>query len=200
VQAVLGVLESVKNREDWGRKFDADGPSLDVRWIQKLTVTFRQRWNRDSFGVEYAELQSLRIALSAAEREVQFYYSSNSDRARLMDESDERPTNEPIGSGIDFRPMEGKQAAEQDNPTASCASGEKMPEAPISRPKTPRGKLDKFAAIELTKNPSLTNNQLAAMRGCNANTLRNRKKCPLLAAAKAMIRAGRDNFRDVASW
>jgi hypothetical protein len=70
---------------------------------------------------------------------------------------------------------------------------------PSSR-KAPRGKLDEFAVIELKKNPSLTDNQLAAMLECNPNTLRNPKKCPLLAAAKAMIKSERDRFRGGSSW
>ncbi len=70
---------------------------------------------------------------------------------------------------------------------------------PSSR-KVPRGRLDEFAVIEIKKNPSLTDDQLAEMLECNSNTLRNRKKCPLLAAAKAMIKTERDRFRDGSSW
>jgi hypothetical protein len=68
------------------------------------------------------------------------------------------------------------------------------------RTKAARGTLDERAVIALKKNPSLTNEQLASILECNANTLRNRHKCPLLASARAMIKAQRDEYRDGSSW
>jgi len=72
-----------------------------------------------------------------------------------------------------------------------------------SRPKAPRrsaGTLDERAAIELKKNPSLTFDQLANIVGCHPTTLRNRNRCPLLSAAKDMLRAERDRFRKGDEW
>lgn len=63
-----------------------------------------------------------------------------------------------------------------------------------------RGSLDERAAIEQKKNPSLTFDQLAAMLKCNAKTLRNPKKYPLLAAVRAAFKAQRDEFRGSDEW
>ena len=63
-----------------------------------------------------------------------------------------------------------------------------------------RGRLDESAAIELTRNPALTYEQLAAILGCKPNTLRKRDKYPLLAAAKARVKAERDTFRGKSTW
>jgi hypothetical protein len=63
-----------------------------------------------------------------------------------------------------------------------------------------RGTLDERAMIEVKKNPSLTYDQLAAILGCNASTLRNPRKYPLLAQAKAMVRAQRNTFRGASGW
>ena len=54
--------------------------------------------------------------------------------------------------------------------------------------KVPRGMLDEHALIELTKNPSLTYEQLAVMLECKPGTLRDKRKCPLLAAARDKIK------------
>ena len=64
----------------------------------------------------------------------------------------------------------------------------------------PRGQLDQQAAIEVTKNPSLTYAQLAEMLRCNSSTLRNRRRCPLLAAAIAKIKAEKERFRRGNEW
>jgi hypothetical protein len=67
-------------------------------------------------------------------------------------------------------------------------------------PKFQRGRLDETAAIELKKNPSLNFKQLATILGCREGTLRDRKKCPLLAGVKAKIQAERDRFREGSTW
>jgi hypothetical protein len=67
-------------------------------------------------------------------------------------------------------------------------------------PYAPRGKLDERAAIELTRNPALTHVQLANMLGCSPRTLVDRRKCPLLFAAKAKIKAQKNEFRDGDKW
>ena len=87
-------------------------------------------------------------------------------------------------------------------PAAVPASGGKTPEVPIpsARPKIARGRLDESAAIEVKKNPALTYGQLAAILECSASTLRKRKKYPLLAAAKAMVKAERERFRGNSTW
>src|SRR5579883_740649 len=84
-------------------------------------------------------------------------------------------------------------------PGPAEAPSEVEPAGPPGR-KPPRGSLDEHAVIELKKNPALTFEQLATILGCNATTLRDRKKCPLLAQAKAMIRAERDTFRGAPTW
>ena len=66
--------------------------------------------------------------------------------------------------------------------------------------KVPRGRLDEQAAIEQKKNPSLTINQLSAILECNASTLRDPKRYPLLAAVKAEIREQREEFRNGSTW
>lgn len=63
-----------------------------------------------------------------------------------------------------------------------------------------RGKLDEHASIELTKNPSLTYEQLAEMLGCKPGTLRDKRKCPLLAAAKDEIQAQKRDFYQGDRW
>ena len=89
---------------------------------------------------------------------------------------------------------------EDDRPPAVNALGNVTSEAPSVKLRIPRGRLDETAAIEQKKNPALTFKQLAAILGCREGTLRDAKKCPLLAAAKAMIQAERDKFRDGSSW
>ena len=66
--------------------------------------------------------------------------------------------------------------------------------------KVPRGRLDEQAAIELKKNPSLTYAQLAEMLKCNPTTLRDKRKCPLLAGAKAEIKAQKREFYGKDKW
>ncbi len=63
-----------------------------------------------------------------------------------------------------------------------------------------RGKLDEQAAIALTKNPSLTYKQLAAMLVCSPGTLRDKRKCPLLAAAKTRNKATKQEFYGKDKW
>lgn len=72
--------------------------------------------------------------------------------------------------------------------------------APLSQPKPKRGTLDERAAIEFTKNPTLTIPQLAQIVGCASGTLYDRKKCPLLAVAREKVRAGRLDFRGRDTW
>ena len=66
--------------------------------------------------------------------------------------------------------------------------------------KVPRGMLDEHASIELTKNPSLTYEQLAEMLGCRPGTLRDKRKCPLLVAAKTRIKATKQEFYNHDAW
>jgi hypothetical protein len=73
-------------------------------------------------------------------------------------------------------------------------------EAPPSNRKIPRGSLDERATIELKKNPSLTYAQLASILECRPGTLRDRRKCPLLAIARALIKAERDVYRGAPTW
>jgi hypothetical protein len=70
----------------------------------------------------------------------------------------------------------------------------------ILRPKILRGRLDETAAIELKKNPNLTFKQLASVLGCREGTLRDKAKCPLLAAVKARLSSERDRFRNGSCW
>jgi hypothetical protein len=69
-----------------------------------------------------------------------------------------------------------------------------------SRSKRSRGKLDEDATLELTRNPSLTYEQLAVMLGCSSATLRDRRKCPLLVATKARIKAKKREFYRGDEW
>ena len=71
---------------------------------------------------------------------------------------------------------------------------------PASKREVPRGKLDEHASIELTKNPSLTYEQLATMLGCKPGTLRDKRKCPLLAAAKTRNKATKQEFYGKDKW
>jgi hypothetical protein len=64
----------------------------------------------------------------------------------------------------------------------------------------PKGALDERAAAEIMKNPALTHAQLAAILGCNASSLRNRKRYPLLAKAMDAVRATRLDYRAGATW
>jgi hypothetical protein len=92
------------------------------------------------------------------------------------------------------------ETPERQNPPHQSESNpqEALPPPPQPRPK--RGTLDERAAIELTKNPALTYDQLAKMLGCRPGTLRDKRKCPLLAAAKAKIRASRQDFQGNDTW
>jgi hypothetical protein len=87
-------------------------------------------------------------------------------------------------------PAPGSVTSEVTNPTA--------PPPPCRV--IPRGKLDEHATIELTRNPSLTYDQLATMLGCSSKTLRDKRKCPLLAAAKAKIKAQWSEFLGGDKW
>jgi hypothetical protein len=73
-------------------------------------------------------------------------------------------------------------------------------QTPPARPRPPRETLDERATLALKKNPGLTFAQLAEMLGCHASTLRDRKKCPLLAAARASLKAARMDFRGAGTW
>jgi hypothetical protein len=79
---------------------------------------------------------------------------------------------------------------------------EKTPTAITEAParKYERGKLDEQAAIRYTENPALTFAQLAKMLECSSSTLRNRKRCPLLAAARDKVKANRNDFYRADSW
>lgn len=92
--------------------------------------------------------------------------------------------------------------------------GEKPPEAPAGSagpappPRReqeparafPRGTLDERAVIELKRNPAATPQQLAAALGCRPGTLRDKRKCPMLARARAMLKAQRQAFREGSTW
>jgi hypothetical protein len=91
------------------------------------------------------------------------------------------------------------ELAKLNNDRSPKVQKRRTPPPPSSRKYT-RGKLDEQASIELTKDPSLTCDQLAKMLGCNASTLRNREKCPLLAAAKAKIKAQKREFYGKDKW
>ncbi len=64
----------------------------------------------------------------------------------------------------------------------------------------PRGSLDDQAVTELKRNPAATYKQLAAALGCRPGTLRDKKKCPELAQARAILRAEREAFRGGSTW
>jgi hypothetical protein len=111
----------------------------------------------------------------------------------------EQPARRPVGepaAGPAGSPREDRQAAVAD------ASGGKTSGSRAARQarKVPRGTLDERAAIEIKKNPSLTYEQLANILECNAGTLRDAKRYPLLAAAKKMIKAERERFRRGDTW
>jgi len=80
--------------------------------------------------------------------------------------------------------------------------GDTAPSKARSRParRVPRGRLDEQATIELTENPSLTYAQLAKMLKCNPTTLRDKRKCPLLASAKAKTKAQKREFYGKDKW
>jgi len=69
-----------------------------------------------------------------------------------------------------------------------------------AEPKYTRGELDSHAAILQAKNPAHTFAQLATTLGCNASTLRDRKKCPLLAEARKRIKAEKLVYRKGDAW
>jgi hypothetical protein len=68
------------------------------------------------------------------------------------------------------------------------------------RPKVDRGKLDEAAALEITKNPSLTAEQIALMLGTTSKTLRNTRRYPLFAKARRAIKARREVYREGDRW
>ena len=91
----------------------------------------------------------------------------------------------------------------------ATASGTATPEAPAKLPDPvtldaaraiPRGSLDEQAVIELKRNPAATYKQLAAALRCRPGTLRDKTKCPLLAQARAIIKAQRDAFQGSSAW
>jgi hypothetical protein len=102
---------------------------------------------------------------------------------------------EATGQARPARP-DGEPAAGPD------ASGSEAPGSRAGREarKVPRGELDERAVAKLIQNPTLTYRQLAAALGCNPNTLRDRKKCPRLAKARASIKAEREAFRGGSTW
>ncbi len=64
----------------------------------------------------------------------------------------------------------------------------------------PRGSLDEQAVIELKRNPAATLKQLAAALNCRYGTLRDKKKCPMLAKARAILKAQREAYLEGATW
>jgi hypothetical protein len=84
------------------------------------------------------------------------------------------------------------------NVARESKEGDSDIEVPAARPKILRGQLDESAAILQTKNPAFTYEQLASTLGCTAGALRKKAKYPLLAAARARIKAQRLEFN--ANW
>jgi hypothetical protein len=97
-------------------------------------------------------------------------------------------------------------AAAASSPTGIIENSQRRaPKDPSDNPEQakrtpPRGTLDETATIDFIRNPSLTYAQLAKMLGCSPQTLRNRRKCPLLVAAKARTKASRGEFRGKGQW
>ena len=93
-----------------------------------------------------------------------------------------------------------------EDPATPSTSSETIPEQekPAAKPKAlrtvRRGSLDMEAVTELKRNPALTNKQLAEIFGCNPGTLRDKKKCPMLAQARAILKAQRQNFQCGSIW
>ena len=120
----------------------------------------------------------------------------------------------PAASGSEAPPPEGEQEeagsaasgtdpseGEAQTPEADLAAARTTPSGTGRlRRKTPRGRLDEQAAIELKKNPALSYEQLATILGCKPGTLRDKKKCPTLARARAIIRGQRDTFLGASIW
>ena len=97
-------------------------------------------------------------------------------------------------------PPEGEAAdPAADRPDGSGDPDRPAPEGRQAR-KVARGELDERAVALLLKNPTLTLAQLAVALGCQAGTLRDRRKCPKLAAARASIKAQREAFRGGSTW
>ena len=63
-----------------------------------------------------------------------------------------------------------------------------------------RGTLDHRAAIQQTKNPGWTYEQLASALHCSPRTLRNKEKYKLLAAARIRIKSQKDSYRRGNNW
>lgn len=100
------------------------------------------------------------------------------------------PVAEPPGPAdrVEFR-REGR-------PSASVSEED----ATLGKPARPKGGLDERAAAEVMKNPALTYKQLATILGCNASSLRNQARHPLLAKARTAVRATRLDYRAGATW
>jgi hypothetical protein len=95
------------------------------------------------------------------------------------------------------------EVADPPPPDASTESKLQRSRAGLSSPskrEIPRGELDEHATIELAKNPSLTYQQLATVLGCKPGTLRDKRKCPLLAATKARLKARKREFYQGDIW
>ncbi len=107
-------------------------------------------------------------------------------------ENGPRPVRRPTNPGM-LAPKNGR---------AANGHGDTAPSKARSRParRVPRGRLDEQATIELTENPSLTYAQLAKMLKCNPTTLRDKRKCPLLASAKAKTKAQKREFYGKDKW
>jgi hypothetical protein len=162
----------------------------------QLAPTNIRRWCEDNGVKIRAEL------VDDLGRQAPSSQSANDQPGAAHAEPKHRVPNEPKKTSASPAPP--PQALAPTNPEgngtpSATASGAK---ALVSRkkPSVRRGRLDEAAAIELTKNPSLTFEQLAATLGCRAGTLRDQKKCPLVAKVKAKIKAERDSFRGNSTW
>ncbi len=125
--------------------------------------------------------------------------------AELSPEACGVPVSDPGGETANSSSLPGNETV-----ATEAARNGRTPEAVAELPdlvtldqaarNVPRGRLDEHAAIELTKNPSLTYEQLAAMLRCKPGTLRDKRKCPLLAAAKTQMKATKQEFYGKDKW
>ena len=107
----------------------------------------------------------------------------------LRDDLKRQQAADPVGT-----PRADRQADEAD--ALGSKAGKPAREARNYR----RGELDEQAVATLLKNPTLTIVQLAKAMGCCPGTLRDPKKCPKLATARASIRDQREAFRGGSTW
>lgn len=79
-------------------------------------------------------------------------------------------------------------------PAASRPKDKAAPSKPRTKRRYKKGELDLTARNLLLDRPDLTNEEIAALLGCNESTLRNPGRCPKLAKARATLKQSREEY------